>query len=46
MEMEVIPPGTPVNVYEAYNIMMKIKEAGDILIPLHEPAFAAMDTIP
>ena len=46
MEMEVIPPGTPVNVYEAYDIMMKIKTAGDILIPLHEPAFAAMETIP
>ncbi len=46
MEMEVIPPGTPVNVYEAYNIMLKVKQAADILIPLHEPRFASVDTIP
>jgi len=46
MEMEVIPPGTHVNSYEAYDIMMKIKTAGDILIPLHEPAFASTETIP
>ncbi|MFC1822779.1 N-acyl homoserine lactonase family protein [Thermodesulfobacteriota bacterium] len=46
MEMEVIPPGTHVNVLEAYDIMRKVKEKADILIPLHEPQFAAMDTIP
>ncbi|GAB6096815.1 N-acyl homoserine lactonase family protein [Desulfatiferula olefinivorans] len=46
MEMAVIPPGTHVNVYEAYDIMLKVKDMADILIPLHEPAFAAMDTIP
>jgi len=46
MEMEVIPPGTPVNVYESYDIMMIIKDMADILIALHEPKFASMDTIP
>lgn len=45
MEMEVIPPGTHVNVYESYNLMLKIKEMADILIPLHEPGFASVDTI-
>jgi len=45
MEMEVIPPGTHVNVYESYNIMLNIKEKADIIIPLHEPKFASMDTI-
>jgi glyoxylase-like metal-dependent hydrolase (beta-lactamase superfamily II) len=45
MEMDVIPPGTHVNVYEAYDIMMKIKAAADILLPLHEPEFASRDTI-
>lgn len=45
MEMEVIPPGTHVNVYDAYDIMMRIKSAADILIPLHEPQFASKDTI-
>jgi N-acyl homoserine lactone hydrolase len=44
--MDVIPPGTHVNVYEAYDIMRKIKESADILIPLHEPQFAAMESIP
>jgi glyoxylase-like metal-dependent hydrolase (beta-lactamase superfamily II) len=46
MEMEVIPPGTHVNVYESYNIMLKIKDMADILLPLHEPQFASMKTIP
>ena len=45
MEMEVIPPGTPVNVYDAYDIMLQIKGMADILIPLHEPKFASMDTV-
>ena len=46
MEMEVIPPGTHVNVYESYDIMMKIKDMADILIALHEPKFASINTIP
>ena len=45
MEMNVIPPGTHVDVYNAYNIMEAIKEKADILIPLHEPEFASVDTI-
>lgn len=45
MEMDVIPPGTHVNVYEAYNILVKVKNMADILLPLHEPAFASRDTI-
>ena len=45
MEMDVIPPGTHVDVYEAYDIMLKIKDEADILIPLHEPAFASQKTI-
>ncbi len=45
MEMEVIPPATHVNVYEAYDIMVKIKSEADIVIPLHEPKFASVDTI-
>ncbi|MBN1104222.1 MAG: N-acyl homoserine lactonase family protein [Deltaproteobacteria bacterium] len=46
MEMEVIPPGTHVNVYESYDIMMRVKGMADILLPLHEPAFASKETIP
>ena len=46
MEMDVIPPGTHVNVYESYDIMLKIKHMADILLPLHEPEFASVDTIP
>ena len=46
MEMEVIPPGTVVNAYQAYDIMIKVRDMADILLPLHEPEFAAMDTIP
>lgn len=46
MEMEVIPPGTHVNAYEAYDIMLKVRERADILIPLHEPMFAGGSVIP
>ena len=46
MEMEVIPPGTLVNAFEAYDIMLKVRDMADILLPLHEPAFAGGDPIP
>jgi glyoxylase-like metal-dependent hydrolase (beta-lactamase superfamily II) len=46
MEMDVIPPGTHVNAYEAYDIMIKVKAMADILLPLHEPAFADGKPIP
>lgn len=46
MEMEVIPPGTLVNAYRAYDILCQVRDMADILIPLHEPRFAAMDSIP
>ena len=45
MEMDVIPPGTNINSYEAYDILVSVKQMADILIPLHEPKFAAVDTI-
>jgi hypothetical protein len=35
-----------VNTYEAYDIMVKVKEMADILIPLHEPKYAAVESIP
>ncbi|MCU0599174.1 MAG: N-acyl homoserine lactonase family protein [Desulfobacterales bacterium] len=46
MEMEVIPPGTHVNTYAAYDTMKKVKEIADILLPLHEPEFASQASIP
>jgi len=46
MEMDVIPPGTLVNAFEAYDTMVRIKEMADILLPLHEPRFAGVDSIP
>ncbi len=46
MEMEVIPPGTVVNACEAYDILKRVKNMADILIPLHEPRFASIETIP
>jgi N-acyl homoserine lactone hydrolase len=46
MEMDLIPPGTHINVEESYDIMLKVKEIAQILLPLHEPAFAGQETIP
>ena len=45
MEMDLIPPGTHVNVYSAYDIMADVKKRADILIPLHEPAYAGIKVI-
>jgi len=46
LDLEVIPPGTLVNAYEAYDIMMRVKKMADILLPLHEPRFAGGKEIP
>ena len=40
MDFEVMPPGTSVNTYEAYDIRMNIKKMADLLISLHELHFA------
>ncbi len=45
MEMEVIPPGTAVNPREAYDIMLRVRDAADMILPLHEPAFASGEPI-
>lgn len=45
MEMEIIPPGTHVDVYQAYDIMQTVNKKADILIPLHEPRFASVASI-
>ncbi|WP_353684098.1 N-acyl homoserine lactonase family protein [Thermodesulfovibrio sp. 3907-1M] len=46
MGMEVIPPGTLINSYEAYDIVLKVKEMAQMVIPLHEPKYAFIETIP
>jgi N-acyl homoserine lactone hydrolase len=45
MEMDLIPPGTHVDAYSAYDIMERVRKEADILIPLHEPRFAAITVI-
>nr|MDA8164393.1 N-acyl homoserine lactonase family protein [Desulfobacteraceae bacterium] len=45
MGMEVIPPGTHVNAYEAYDILLRTRDLGDYVLPLHEPKFATIETI-
>jgi len=46
MEMEVIPPGTHTDANEAYDILVKAKTMADHILPLHEPKWASMDTVP
>lgn len=45
MEMEVIPPGTCTDTYAAYDLMLKVRDMADYIIPLHEPEFAALESI-
>ena len=45
MEMKVIPTGTNVNTYDAYDLVLMVRDRADILLPLHEPEFASIDTI-
>jgi glyoxylase-like metal-dependent hydrolase (beta-lactamase superfamily II) len=45
MEMDLIPPGTHVDVYRAYDIMKEIRDKADILIPLHEPEYAGIRSV-
>jgi glyoxylase-like metal-dependent hydrolase (beta-lactamase superfamily II) len=42
----IIVPGIHVNVMQAYDSMLKVKKAADIIIPIHEPKFAHVDKIP
>jgi len=46
MEMEVIPPGTHVNAYEAYETLVRAKTLADHILPLHEPKWARMERVP
>lgn len=46
MEMEVIPPGTSINPRLAYDQMLRVKAMADILLPLHEPKYASVESIP
>ncbi len=45
MEMEVIPPGTCINPKESYDILLRVKDMADIILPLHEPRFASGEAI-
>lgn len=46
MEMEVIPPGCHTDAHQAYDTMVKLKGMADILLPIHDPQFVTVDTIP
>ncbi|ADU61691.1 MAG: N-acyl homoserine lactonase family protein [Pseudodesulfovibrio sp.] len=46
MEMEVIPPGTHTNAQDAYDILLRAKDMADFVLPLHEPKWASMETVP
>ena len=44
--MPVLPCGVLVNLFDAYDSLLKIKETADIVIPLHDPEYALIDRIP
>ena len=44
--MTVIPPAIHLDVVEAYNTQVRVKEMADIIIPCHEPSFRDVASIP
>jgi len=44
--MPVITPGTHLNAVDAFESMLRIKGLADILIPMHEPSFVGVKSIP
>ena len=44
--MPVIPPGTHIDIIKAFESTLRIKGMADILIPMHDPTFADVDSIP
>ena len=44
--MPVITPGTHLNAVDAFESMLRIKGLADILIPMHEPSFIGVKSIP
>ncbi len=44
--MPVIAPGIHLDAVEAFNSTLRIKGLADILIPIHDPSFVGVDSIP
>lgn len=44
--MPVITPGMHINVLDAYDSVVRIKEAADIIVPNHDPEFQQKSSIP
>jgi glyoxylase-like metal-dependent hydrolase (beta-lactamase superfamily II) len=41
-----IPPGIHMDLRQAYESMLRVRDAADIIVPLHEPSYANVDRIP
>lgn len=44
--LPVIPPGIHTNILDGYDSFLKIKEIADIVLPLHDPKFKDLSSIP
>jgi N-acyl homoserine lactone hydrolase len=42
----IIVPGIHLDVIQSYDSMLKVKEAADIIIPIHDPKFTSIDSLP
>ena len=43
---EIVAPGIHTDLLKAYDSVLKVKQMAEIIIPLHDPKFLAMDRIP
>jgi hypothetical protein len=42
----ILTPGEHVNLFQAHDSVVRVKEMADIVIPLHDPEFLQKDSIP
>lgn len=44
--MPILVPGIHIDILQAYDSILKVKKLADIVIPIHDPKFASIDTLP
>jgi hypothetical protein len=44
--LQFVPPGIHTDVLQVYDSAMRVKQIGDIILPIHEAEFSNLERIP